>query len=343
MSVNEAYFKLAQLAGYPNSQPFLKIIEKLLTPDEARLIVELPASNADLVAKLNQDEKTIENSVQDLWRKGHISKSKFGYRFHLFLEKWRDLAFRNEPELIPPGLDQLWMDFYESGWWQEMAMLPLAMGDIPFVRVIPAQQSIQSVAEVLPIERVQSIIEEHELVLVSNCPCRSCFKKCDHPVFTCIFFDARAEEMLSRGSRGRKVSADEAVAIALSAEESGLVPQVYNSTTTDYICHCCTCCCVVLNPLNRAGKVAEGIAKSRFVARIDKETCSGCQLCMDRCPFGAIDMVKFPEFKKLKAVIDPEKCFGCGLCSIKCETESITLESVRSPEHIPSMQIPALF
>ncbi|MFC1999736.1 ATP-binding protein [Chloroflexota bacterium] len=334
MTIDEAYRRLAERTSHPDSEIMLSIISKAMTPEEARFILELPASNAELAAMLNQDENTIESTFQDLWRKGHLVTSRKGMRFPRNLEQWRDHLFCKDPESIPPEMGQLWTDFYESGWWRDLVDF-WCMLEKPMFRVIPAQESISSVADVLSIESVKDLIEASELTLVRNCCCRIWQRKCDRPLFTCIQFGARAEEWLSRG-RGRRVSADEAVTIALSAEESGLLPLIVNNSATEYICYCCDCCCVVLAPLTRSDKLGEGIAKSRFIAEVEPETCNGCQACMERCYFGAVEMKKHPDFKKLKAFIDPEKCFGCGMCAIKCEVEAITMATVRPPEHIPS-------
>ncbi len=77
------------------------------------------------------------------------------------------------------------------------------------------------------------------------------------------------------------------------------------------------------------------MAKSRFQAEVDKVTCKGCQTCVERCPFEAVEMVKISGEKKLKAQISSEKCFGCGVCAVGCESEAIKLVEVRPPEYIP--------
>lgn len=43
--------------------------------------------------------------------------------------------------------------------------------------------------------------------------------------------------------------------------------------------------------------------------KVNADKCIGCQLCVSKCPVGAITMVKG------KAVIDAEKCIGCGICA----------------------------
>ena len=43
--------------------------------------------------------------------------------------------------------------------------------------------------------------------------------------------------------------------------------------------------------------------------KVNADKCIGCQLCVSKCPVGAITMVKG------KAVIDANKCIGCGICA----------------------------
>lgn len=54
-----------------------------------------------------------------------------------------------------------------------------------------------------------------------------------------------------------------------------------------------------------------------------KEKCTGCEQCVDECPFGAIEMVDGI------AVIN-EECTLCGACVDVCEFKALELEEVRS-------------
>jgi len=64
--------------------------------------------------------------------------------------------------------------------------------------------------------------------------------------------------------------------------------------------------------------------------------CKGCELCLARCPFGAVEMNPVPNSKKALATIIDEKCLGCGVCILGCEQNALTYEIVKPPEFIPA-------
>ena len=80
--------------------------------------------------------------------------------------------------------------------------------------------------------------------------------------------------------------------------------------------------------------------KSRYQASVNQELCNGCQTCMGRCMFKAIEMVKVPGSKKLKSQVIKDKCMGCGLCVYTCEQKAIRYDIVRPPIHIPNIDMP---
>ncbi|MEI6499753.1 MAG: 4Fe-4S binding protein, partial [Armatimonadota bacterium] len=58
---------------------------------------------------------------------------------------------------------------------------------------------------------------------------------------------------------------------------------------------------------------------------IDIEKCVGCKLCLNACPFGAIEMVEG------KARFT-EACTGCGACVSSCKFGAIIMEIQRKEE-----------
>jgi len=79
---------------------------------------------------------------------------------------------------------------------------------------------------------------------------------------------------------------------------------------------------------------------NRFAAVVEEGTCIGCQKCIERCPFDAIEMRKGTGSKKYNAYVNLEKCKGCGVCIPSCNKNAITYMIVRPPEYIISQRPP---
>lgn len=55
-------------------------------------------------------------------------------------------------------------------------------------------------------------------------------------------------------------------------------------------------------------------------AKIDAETCTGCESCLESCPSEAITM------EDGKAVINADNCVDCAVCCDECPVEAISME-----------------
>lgn len=136
----------------------------------------------------------------------------------------------------------------------------------------------------------------------------------------------------------KELTLEEALALNDLTEEKGLIHIPLNIIHAEgTICNCCEDCCMVINPMfNRGGDaVYRLLSPSRYRAAIDEEKCQGCQTCVGRCIFSAIEMRKPANSKKMKAYINNDHCMGCGVCIFKCPNNAMHLELVRPPEHIP--------
>ena len=62
---------------------------------------------------------------------------------------------------------------------------------------------------------------------------------------------------------------------------------------------------------------------------VDEEKCTGCEICLDSCPTGAISMIEH------KAQIKVNKCTDCGECSRICPQEAIYSDKIPQQDFIP--------
>ena len=173
---------------------------------------------------------------------------------------------------------------------------------------------------------MEDLIKGATHIAVVPCPCRRAMRRCDTPLEICMQFNKWADFAVDRGA-GKMISVEEALAISELAEEKGLVhvkPVITPALTL--ICSCCSDCCALLDPCIQYGGMDKALAKSRYRASIDYDSCTECNLCLDICPFGAIEIKESSASKEPIVVVDPEKCFGCGLCACGCPAETITMK-----------------
>ncbi|MCK4376126.1 MAG: 4Fe-4S binding protein, partial [Candidatus Brocadiae bacterium] len=67
--------------------------------------------------------------------------------------------------------------------------------------------------------------------------------------------------------------------------------------------------------INELGRAGEGPA---LLAVVDADKCTGCGLCQEVCPTGAISMDEV-------ARIDRAQCTGCGQCVAECPEDALSL------------------
>jgi len=61
---------------------------------------------------------------------------------------------------------------------------------------------------------------------------------------------------------------------------------------------------------------------------IDAETCTGCGICVEKCPVEAISM------EDEKSEINMDKCIHCGTCHSVCTEEAVRHDSEKIPENV---------
>lgn len=346
--VANPHAELAKRFKYPHSKRFLRILELLLTPEEAEIALEfqtsatkvaealqIPANELTqesqlraIAKKLNMDEKVLKQKVEAMAEKGALVPVNRAY-----LLPWWEVVLHDENLFNPKISRELcdaWQDFAENEWYVELGK---EWASFPrHEKVIPAYQALKKLpkADVVPEQDMRQIIADADQLVIAPCVCRVRARACDKPVETCLAWGNYGRRWLKRGT-GRAISKEQAIDIMAKAEDAGLIHTRRGMFNIPTVCQCDSCCCDVVRPLMLAGKLHEGMVKSAYMAVVDPGLCTGCQDCVERCIFDAMEMRKPEGSKKLKAFVDPDMCFGCGSCVVGCPADAISLKLVRPP------------
>ena len=190
-------------------------------------------------------------------------------------------------------------------------------------------------SETLNYERASDIIRQSGGGAISHCACRHkslhLGKPCGAPLEVCTSFGSAAEWIVRRGN-GKAATVSEMLRVLDQTENLGLVHILDNVFSEPaYLCHCCGCCCGVLNGIKKLGVYATH--PSNFVPVSDSETCTGCGICAEGCHIGAITLLDDGRGSQVPSLKE-EKCLGCGVCASVCPNGSLTM-SRRAVLHTP--------
>ena len=61
-----------------------------------------------------------------------------------------------------------------------------------------------------------------------------------------------------------------------------------------------------------------------YVSQVNESLCVGCGLCVEICPYSAIQLVERRPFE-IKAEVNEVLCKGCGLCVAACRGKALSL------------------
>ena len=324
---NPVYKKLAQrLDTIPNGFPAtesgveLRILAKLFKPEEAALALhmKLATQYAEQIAQHEGDDPhAAEETLKGMAAKGLI-RMKRGEKGPMFgLMPFIVGIYEMQISHMDKELAQLFEEYYKEAFHGALRMQPSMQ------RVIPVEKAVQVGLEVLPYERASDILAHAQSWGVLDCICRTQKKllgqPCEHPINICLMF-SKKPNAYEKAKHIKSLTKEEALEVLRRAEEAGLVHTTGNyQGEIDYICNCCACACAILRGAAEFGIVSV-LAPSAFKASVDKNLCSGCELCLELCQFKALSMVDSI------CKVDERHCFGCGICISACPDEELSLK-----------------
>jgi len=363
MSSNDPYAPLMAHLGYPDSDRLRVLLKNMMTEDEAEMVATLPSSVEDTAKKVGKSKEDVQKVLDKLFYDGVvIPKGDFEKRdffnfarhgmgqFHDGTQASQMRDMEKDKEFF-----QLWHDFVIHEWYPAKGKAAVA-SPVPFQRIVPAYKSVKDLPDLLPHENFHEMLKAQDKIAVVPCSCRyrttSIEEQCDYTSevdrWNCIQFNRGADYAVKRGS-GKELSIEEALELCDKVEEDGLLHVWINADLmkgAPTSCQCCRDCCMDYVPMDILEEsIGNSWAKSRYLAVVDQDKCTGCQDCVDRCQFDAIEMVRVKTATtkkgkkgKLKSSIDEENCWGCGVCVLACdEANALTMKAVRPPEFIPEV------
>lgn len=343
------YDELVKRLGFPGSRRLKAVMEHMMTPRQSAMVEALPGTAEDVAARTGFEPEEVRESLEELFFKGAVFprgdfENRDEYRFARSIVQLHDAA--QATQHLDPVKDRHFFELWQNFCDEEMYPV-LARGATTakqgFARIIPAYKSIQDLPDIQPWENFRELLQAQALIAVTPCSCRLRTYAVGNPCeytdevkrWNCIQFGRGAEYVIARGS-GKSITLEEALELADQVEEDGLlhIGSYHRSMQMNTSCQCCYDCCeFIVAMVNNDVPVEKAYARSRYEALVNEDKCDGCQDCLERCQFDAIDLVR--SGKRYKAVVDPEKCWGCGVCVLKCDTGAIRMQAVRPPDFVP--------
>ena len=316
----------------PPLNSVIAFLKEIFTQEQAEIGANMPVGHhtlKHLAALFNMDEGELKNILETMADEGTVFVTKNEgnediYGLMPFAPGIFEFQYlKGEEDEKARHRDQLIQEIQKDA--KKLFTKEIALSNkmrTPSLRTLTLEEELPSNTEVATWERISNIIAGEESFAVGVCTCRQSAKLNGHscrinaPMETCVYFGKAADFIVDR-KFGRRLTREELLDLLKSFRKIGLIQNLNSNHVL--MCNCCGCCCHALKPMidHRGIKT---VAKSNFVAVVDKESCIGCWECVELCQMNAIEM------EDDKAVVNAEHCMGCGNCIPICPTESLKLE-----------------
>ena len=346
MSSKDAYRKLGDKidnlsARTPWSETLHEILKELYSAEEADVVVKMPFGLSSLkkIARTTKyDESKLRTILEGLADKGlvvdlHRGEKAYYLPSPMVIGIFEFTMMRTDANLDRKKMSGLFHE-YLKGDNRFYAANGVDHQLVSVLRTLPYQESVvpDQHVEVLDFEKAEEIIQGHARFSVGICSCRHEMehlggRKCTTPLETCVSFGSSVDYLVRHGF-AREATKQEILDLLARSKAEGLVLSADNvKKNTQYMCHCCGCCCNYLAGLRDWG-LPNVVVTSTFEAQVKDGLCNGCGLCEKTCPVGAIKVEgglhgvnKLGKLARVRA----GHCIGCGVCATKCKPKSVQL------------------
>ncbi len=337
--------------GTPKHKKTIEFLKRLYNEEEIQLIDNFerayqPLSAGKLAIKANMDKKVVKKMLKDLRKRGVIFD--MAGRFMImnlvpgFFEHY--ILTRGDTEENIKATAEYFRWAFMNLTPQMFNKMKLKNAPVWFPKLAyDADERLIEIDESIPIQDQKVLTGElmRELVDNSNfyatiyCQCREVAKMTGNPCkhapedIGCFLCGVTAKMLVDQGLATEIPTKEEALKFLERSEKAGLVHYGISVGPITFTCNCCPDCCCGLG-----GMVSSGLlhGRSNFDPRWNQEACTFCDLCVKKCPVGAIKH-QYPVRNEDEILIfNLERCLGCGVCANNCPKNAISLVKVRTQD-----------
>lgn len=320
----------------------LKLLRELYTEEQATFVADFPLgayTSKSLSRVIDRNEAELDKILSEMSENGLIfeaknEKNEKEYSVLPFEPGLMELqVLKGKDDERTRKFAQLMIDAgeEESAILEELLKQPEVAKEAlaePLGRIVAIEENISDDKELTSWERLTHIIENERSYAVGECGCKHIAKLKGDPCKVegapskcCVWFGKAADYLVER-EYAKRFNKEELYNLLKKCEEAGLVHFTSNLSLTNNIvmCNCCKCCCAYLGT-NRKVRTAgiQFVATTNFVTSVDKESCTGCEECINYCQAEAL------QLSGDTVNVNEEYCLGCGVCVSKCPMESLSL------------------
>lgn len=322
--------------GFPatKSGVEIRLLKRLFTPEEAEIASVIKCGHGasiknfeslesifEKVKHLGYTIKKVENHLDNMTKKGAIMGAiRNGKKLYANAVLIVGIYEYQVNKLTKGFLDDMYQ-YIREAWGPANSKIKTDQ-----MRVIPVGVTIKRENPIAKYDDIKTFYEESEGPFsIINCVCRQSKDLFDKP---CEMTDRREvcmgvgdfAQMYNDNGWGREITKEEALNYLKQNEQEGLIFQLNNSQDFNFVCSCCHCCCGGIASLKRIPNPAD-YTTSNYLAIIDEDLCTGCEICNDRCQMDAITL------ENDVSVVNQKRCIGCGSCIVECPSDAISLVS----------------
>jgi ferredoxin len=182
---------------------------------------------------------------------------------------------------------------------------------------------LQDLEQVIPYTLARDIILKNpDHIVALECPCRTSRPNPCLPLDVCLIVGEPFAGLVIEHHPHRAwwITSEEAEEILESEHSRGHVHHAFFKDAMFgrfyAICNCCSCCCGAMQSMRNGTPM---LAASGYMSRVEVDLCIGCSVCVENCPFGAL------ELREDVVEVDQAMCMGCGVCVSTCEVGALSL------------------